>query len=446
MPMTPSKFPEMNMSIGPRETDRVISWPLQICPSEDVRFLGYTNNSFLYGSDSEIPDHPAFDMATAGDFSVNSWGFHNVNEAESYLKTGIVPGTKVEHYIQEVEEKYSGAGFRDHYEVDSNHEASYDRANSQAVRSLVCASGTLLHFSNCAKYLKGVLDDFQPHGNNTATPLFKKILTQHEYIEGAKKAALRIMARIKSGERPPNGNLLDDVRNGYLEAGLPRKQADDLAWDLLAAISTGGQGVAWHVMPYPAGRDFFPLKVAMEIIATGAPVLDSRGISSGHPYSLPKEFVTTCDYGKFYHFWLTAYIARSFAANGGDAIAAETAARLADKGYQMLANTGWGRKATMAFTTDTFSQSNDNIRIDLAFSSAGALYGANQGGGTRSPALDIDQGLAALILNANLQPKLDEDAANAAWNTWAGIPGYRRWDSIFAPDSAADVFHAATVH
>jgi hypothetical protein len=103
--------------------------------------------------------------------------------------------------------------------------------------------------------------------------------------------------------------------------------------------------------------------------------LDRRTAKKGFLYTYPKEVNSLCDYGKNYHFWMTAFLARQAAKETSDATAAAVAAFTLDKAYQFI-KVGHGRDPAKPFREDTFSNYSNNIRLDLAQAAAGAWFGA----------------------------------------------------------------------
>ena len=107
---------------------------------------------------------------------------------------------------------------------------------------------------------------------------------------------------------------------------------------------------------------------------------------------------------------------------------------LAEIGYQMLSNTG-GRDKDRAFMVDAFDPANNKIRVDLAFASAGAVYGMEVAAGKSVSPKNIDQALIDLLQDGNSETILNKKEAEEKWSG-TKLAGYSRWMHIFKPNVA----------
>ncbi|MGZ3654335.1 MAG: hypothetical protein ACXVB9_16445 [Bdellovibrionota bacterium] len=314
-----------------------------------------------------------------------------------------------------------------------NSDGTYDDAKKSLSSNFVfqAACNSLVLGTGCGKALKEGVELGTPvEGNYTYFPLYREILTNKKYDEGLKVAALKIMSRIKDSDLE-GADFFSDLQSSFQSTGISQEEAREMAWKTLGLIATAGPNIAWRIFRLTPQNDDMPKKVALSIISSLASVLDSMTFKSGHPYSYPKSIHTTCDSGKTYHFWLSAYLAHDLVQRGHKPIDAAAAAFTAQKGYEMLA-TGSGRKPSRPFTEDFVSPNSDMIRMDLAYSSAGALYGAQ---GKAELPLDVDQGLRQIFRDGKPTAKMSERDADALAAS-AGPRYFLRWRSLFSPDSA----------
>lgn len=314
-------------------------------------------------------------------------------------------------------------------------------AQPRLVQYGLCWQETILHVGSCSSALEEITEFARPYvsdktGNLTPLPLIKKVLNDQQYVEGARLAASRILQKTIQGGTI-SGNLFQDIYDSYLATGSSAEKAEERTWDLLAIYS--GRGANITSLSSLATNENFPLLAALGVIGSCANILDSLTYQAGHAYSYPPTVTTYCDYGKPYHFWMSAYLARMVAKRTNEPVGAMHAAYLAEIGYQMLSDT-FGRDPVKAFTEDTFSLWNNRLRIDLAFGAAGAAFGANSAQPGDNRPLNVDEALEAIISDSKVVASLSEDKAKELLGPKAGLETFRRWSAIFAPDAAWTAF------
>ncbi len=307
-------------------------------------------------------------------------------------------------------------------------------ASNSVVRSVICTDVTILKAGDCGEALGKIVTYSKPNYMNvTAIPSYIKVFTEKKFIAGGKRAAKLILDRFEKNSVESGANLYDDIFNSYRVEGLSPKDAEDAAWEILAVVASSGPNVASRLSSFSVSPNFVGLKYAISAIAMSIPKLDMMSTASGHPYSMPSSVSTTCDIGKPYHFWMTAYLARKMTFDNHSPVGAASAAYLAQKGYEIMSTTS-GRDPNRAFTSDSFGYWNNVIRIDTAFSSAAAIFGANSAQSYSQP-IDIDEGLKRIVMAGSIQPKLSETEATGLWQEQWGRKGYNLWQKIIASDS-----------
>lgn len=216
----------------------------------------------------------------------------------------------------------------------------------------------------------------------TAAPIVKKILTDAAATEGLRRAALKMLEMEKKGV-PSGSNAFDDIKKSFEEAGLTSKEANDKAWDTMAALASAGPNFAkrWsreslgHRMDIKNINDN-PNAFALQVIAEAMPKLDTTKSShqNGALYSLPNGINFPCDIGKSYHFWMTAYLARNLTQSGSDPKSASSSAYIADLGYQMNRESFAGSSLNMN-SVERFGSTENGLRMDLVLAAGGAKFG-----------------------------------------------------------------------
>lgn len=317
-------------------------------------------------------------------------------------------------------------------------------ASSSLVRSAVCTDVTVMSAGDCGEALGNIIEYAKPtsYGGTdfTAAPSYVELFTNKKYIAGLRRASLLILDRFEKRKVPEGANLFEDIRDSYKQEGMNSKDAEDATWEVMAVLASGGPNILTRLNKFDAGEEFETLKWSLSAIALALPKLDLVTTEKGHPYSMPKSVTTTCDIGKPYHFWMTAYLARRMKLkNGHSSMGAASAAYLSQKGYEIKSTT-IGRDPNRAFTTEAFGSWNNIMRVDTAFSSAAAIYGANAADGHETE-LNIDEGLKVIIESGKILPKLSKAESEELWSKQFGRKAYNRWQEIIGSDNAFE-FHS----
>ena len=249
------------------------------------------------------------------------------------------------------------------------------------------------HSAQCAgavDYLHAQLTS-GPKTANLGNAFLAPILTTPVPEKGAIRAVSKVLDRLATKDF--NGHLLDDVREAYLAEGFSGKEAEQWAWDLVFASFVHGQN-GYSMLEAKFDRDYNRWTIAASIvISSAAVVLDSMARENGaEMYTLPAGVHSSCDNGRPYHFWVTAYSARNAALNGKSPDASVWSAYLLDAAYQMLSiSEGRSRRGNSSQAFD--GPNNDGARLDLSFASAGAEFGVDSTRETNSvlPRPSVDE-------------------------------------------------------
>lgn len=261
------------------------------------------------------------------------------------------------------------------------------------------------------------------------------IVTDPGSVDLLIKIALVVSQRLHDAESGRHeGNLFDDIEAETFRLAARTSAANDLAWEYLGMYST--RGAAMDVLAPFFEKENGPLFAAYYVISAGLSLLDGYRWKAGlTPYSLPPRVTTQCNYGKPYHFWMAAYLARELRKAGKRKSTSLVATHLAGMLYSFSANS-WGRDPLAPFLEPFDSIANQGTRIDLAWNDAGAWYGA-QGLLRKGPPLSITQGIAEHLAESHAI------TTNFDGLTYEGIADklhsdlYRfyLWRQLFAPDA-----------
>jgi hypothetical protein len=301
--------------------------------------------------------------------------------------------------------------------------------------AVMAACNEILFGLQCPTALNKVIEMSVPldFGNFTQPQLYQEILGNDAYDAGLRRAALKLLDRMQKRD-VKGADLFSDVRNGFLEVGVPAAKAEEMTWKTMGLIATGGPntGVRLNMIKTPLGEA--GRKVALIVLATVPFYLDSLTMASGHPYSYPPTVHSTCDTGKPYHFWLPAYLGWELARTGTDARPAATAAFLGEKGYQMMADTET-RDPTQPLREAFLSPYQNSIRMDLVMAAAGATFGASAG---RAQGIDVDAGVRKIVMDSNPVDRLSEQASRALFDS--PVRFARQWSQLMAPNAALNIY------
>ncbi|MGZ3775192.1 MAG: hypothetical protein ACXVCY_14975 [Pseudobdellovibrionaceae bacterium] len=219
----------------------------------------------------------------------------------------------------------------------------------------------------------------------TAAPVIKRILTDSAATEGLRRAAIKMLEQQKK-RMNKTSNLFDDLKDSFIEAGLPKSEAEVNTWDTLGAIAATGPNFAKRWSRHSdriSGQkmnlkniDDNPNAFLLQIIAEAIPKLDTQKALEhwGQIYSLPQGVSFDCDIGKTYHFWMTAYLSHQLTSQGSSADAAASASYIADLGYQLRREAFAGKELNVN-DMERFGATENGIRMDLVLAASGAKFG-----------------------------------------------------------------------
>ncbi|MGK5088914.1 hypothetical protein WDW86_15250 [Bdellovibrionota bacterium FG-2] len=307
---------------------------------------------------------------------------------------------------------------------------------------------------HCKTAFLGILEQMHPRisGETSAgirTGISVSLLSELEevfsdpsYLQGSARAALTVLDKIQAIERegpPPGGagDILSDLTQGFMDSGQSVTDAQNHAWKLLAIYATRGATI--HPLHVFSSTQSGPVMIALYVLSSGISFLNNLTLQSAHAYGIPKELSSHCSYGKLYHFWLAAYLARSAYQKGADPLSAATASHLAAMGYEYAA-ISTGRNPEENFSKNIFSPYANGTRLNIAFNDAGAVFGSLSAVGKTIDPFDLDQGLASLFSNA-------KPFNGGFWN-WIkrtmgnsnSIGRFLLWKQAYAPHAAINDF------
>lgn len=308
---------------------------------------------------------------------------------------------------------------------------------AMAVKNLLCAQYGITNVEDCAKGLTKIIELMSSeYDGGELEPVIREVMQDPDYTKASVRLALKIQSKVdKRGI--PKGDFYSDAFDSFKELGLSDEVAEEKAFNLIGVFSTTGACVVSKFKFY--SKATAPMYYALSVVGTGLSVLNSASQGSDHLYSNPASVKGSCDNGKPYHFWMTAFFARKLAKEFGNQKAAISASYLAELGYQMNASY-FGRDPNRAFMTESMGPANNKIRVDLASAGAGAVFGASKGANKPlKKNINVDEGLRNLLEDSGKKESLSEEETKKLWQG-NGVEAYLRWRNIFSPDSSLDLY------
>jgi hypothetical protein len=330
-------------------------------------------------------------------------------------------------------------GYRANYL--SNNENDLQQANDMKAAeklgsAVICAQYVgLFNASTCMDAVRSIKKIMSPVNNISLLSLIAEIIANPVYNDAAMDLAIMIQEKIDNDSQP-KGNLFDDLKSIFKSYGETEEQAIDKSFKLIALYASNGPTTPQYISAYLSEQQV-KLYVGLAAFSTGITVLNQRTYKTGHPYVLPANYQSTCDNGKPYHFWMSAFLARYSGQVVGNAKIGSAAAFISQIGYQMVSKTS-GRDPLRAFATPSDSTANQKIRLDITSASLGAHFGASFVGSpslSKDIKLSQDEALKKMLTESQSLEVLTADELTNAWTSGGGLFGYQRWQKIFAPEA-----------
>jgi hypothetical protein len=287
----------------------------------------------------------------------------------------------------------------------------------------------------CYQALKKILEDMAPVENITARREIYEVLTEESYRQPLTRLAQEYITLIEKMEQPSKTAVQGagkkeignpgwfGIENRRLDEDLKRVfGGNDLrTWKVLAVLAA--RGANFYKLYGYATRQNFPVIAALGVISSAALYFDQ--LTPGGRFSFPRGTKVDCDSGKSYHFWMAAYLSKQYGSRW--------AAYLSSVAYQMRSDTEF-RKPERAFTEKWNSIANQKIRLDLAYSASGAIYG-ERFQGSKSFNFDIDETLTILENGSEKLTPLSREESVGIWKD-SPFMAFLRWNRIFHPEKA----------
>lgn len=302
--------------------------------------------------------------------------------------------------------------------------------NNSANRRNACLSTTIVRVSDCQRGLERVTEIMRVDQNGySLRNVYVDLASESKYHDALVTAAMRLREKISSEDG--SGNILTDLKTIFGQKGLTDQESDDLAWKVLGIFGSAGSNINKRADAFGLGGTNLSIHRALSSIGSAIPVLDAMAKKAGRRYALPAGINASCDQGKPYHFWMSAYLSRQLTREGISPDGAAAAVFTALKGYQMLSTTE-GRDPARVYRVNEYDPYVNTMRMDFAYGAAGSFYGARAAQG-RIYENDIDQVIRSTFRSASESPRANEELARR----YVESPSYRSYqifNSIVMPD------------
>lgn len=299
-----------------------------------------------------------------------------------------------------------------------------------------CSDLTLSSAASCASGMTRLQEIAKPVHGVTVLSLWKELVTDPVYFKALKTASLQVLERLQADDSR-GSRLFQDLENAVLKETRNPSSAREYAWKTIAIFASGGANA--HRRITKTCRH--PISAFLYVITNGAPILDRVSAAKGYLYSMPKEVNSLCDYGKSYHFWMTAYLARRLVKEGSDPLPAAAASYSVQKGYQFAKRDG-GREPERSFREPSFSDWNNRRRMELSTSAAAAWFGALSAKGSPKN-LDwstVEEGIRQQFRGSEVRSGDPSFQFPGDSDVPRLMSAYREWKKILNPDSSFEYF------
>ncbi len=203
-------------------------------------------------------------------------------------------------------------------------------------------------------------------------------------------------------------------------------------WNVIEVLSSGGANYNWRAYEL-IGTNNATVTKALTVIAQGTPLFSFWSRGSGNFYGLPKSVSVTCDNGKPYHFWMSAYLTWRLVKMGHTKVGSAAAAYSIFKGYSFLSKSGY-RDPITNFTLDSFHGYNNVQRMDMSYSAAGIRFALNILNNTKDDKIDLDNAIIEIFKKSKNNDSMDPDDVRKLLST-SKQQAYLKWMYRFSPDT-----------
>ncbi len=247
------------------------------------------------------------------------------------------------------------------------------RVIGQNIRSCRKGMRKLFRFAQVQRLRKG------EKGSVTSLTLpqtLQKVIVSSSHLKVTHKAVSSLLPGAVSQEYQSTTNFFDLLSDKAEELNLSKKQKDDLVWDTIGAYATRGasfEGYGDHLFS-PQNKYHFSLMYELFNLVH---VYDANRKASDGQFSLPKMGRNTCQFGKSYHFWMSAYLSRYLLKNGFSKEEAFQASFAMGVLYDFMGSGAPQRERVKVLQEGMDSIYVKSIFQSVLFKSLGALYGVD---------------------------------------------------------------------
>jgi hypothetical protein len=302
-----------------------------------------------------------------------------------------------------------------------------------------CKDVTFLHLNKCTQLVPVLMEIMKPRGDMNLFGTWEIVLTEPAYLKVLTKIVARNLRYVEKNETP-SSRLFDDLVAAFTTELGDKEKALEATFNLLGVLASNGNN-SYEFVPCQGAARNSGFENALKILGVTNSLLDRLTAAKGFLYTFPKEVDALCDYGKGYHFWMAAYLARQGALRSGDAVAAAAAAFTLNKGYQFMKKDN-GRDPRKAFTENIFSNYLNNMRLDMTEAAAGAWFGAlsvRHDGGTITQT-QFDAGLRLMFDGVKETPRTPSFEFPSEADVKKLLATYSLWKKTMNPDAAFGYF------
>lgn len=375
--------------------------------------------------------------------TTNPFQFKNLQDVLKYFDNPVLPDPSI--CPLPATRQYDLIA-QSYYSRTSDIEKSYANLK-RLIRPLCAILGSFT--KQCEIEVDEIIKVMHPVSNITLHKYLAKVMKEKQFYQGAILSAKKVISSsIETNQKfSVDRDVFKTIFNSYIEAGINTIQAMKNTWIINGVIATGGPNICWRLTSYLSLKNY-PMWVAMCELSAAMNTIDSKYLNRPFNYlfTIPSPLSTTCENGKPYHFWMTAFLSNYLkekypSVNNNVHVRAAYISNLA---YQLFTKTR--RDTDTIFMSHSNSNSFHKRRIDIIYAALGAIYGVSyknlniRGTSIIQNKFDIDKEIESVLKNVPQINALSASDNNRIWKLHNGVCASLRWMRIVEPRKILNKF------
>jgi hypothetical protein len=251
--------------------------------------------------------------------------------------------------------------------------------------------------SSCRKNLKTIFNhvdvqrirkgDSGPVTSLTLPSVLKRTLTSPDHIRLVFEATNSLMPLVLDRSYKTNKNIYSLLMEKSLVLDKSLQQREEIVWDIIGSYATRGASFEGYRKHLISKNTLYSYSVLFELF-NQMHAFDSKRVTASNLFSLPNFGKNSCQFGKAYHFWMSAYLSRYLIKEGASKKEAFVASAAMGILYDFMGSGAPQRQRVRILKEKKESVYVKSIQQSLLFKVLGALHGVDQ---TIASKVDVDE-------------------------------------------------------